>query len=71
MNPERRRQFVEDQAARRAGLLSEIRWLSERRRAHRAAAEDGNGDSFDRRVLDAVRCQGRRNGFDLGAEERP
>ncbi|MEM9409256.1 MAG: vWA domain-containing protein [Acidobacteriota bacterium] len=45
-NPDERRQLLEDQAARRRGLWSEVRWLSERRRAFLQGAESQRAETL-------------------------
>lgn len=45
-SPEERHQHLEDQAARRRGLWSEVRWLSERRRAFLLSAEAERTESL-------------------------
>jgi hypothetical protein len=48
---ERRRQYVEDLAAQRRGLQSEIEWFAEQREQYIEAHYGSQGESFDRRVI--------------------
>ena len=58
MDPDRRRQWIEDIAARRRGLLSEVAWLTERRKAYLEEKQGPKAqDAFDQQVLDAIREQ--------------
>jgi Mg-chelatase subunit ChlD len=73
MTPEQRVEYVDSMRERREGLLSEIRWLSKKRQDYLAARRGPAGDGFDRAVLEALRCQGRRVGlrFPEGAAVSP
>lgn len=67
MDPDTRRQWLEDMAARRRGLLSEVAWLTTQRRAYLEAKQGPERrDSFDEQVLDAIREQARRKCIQYG-----
>lgn len=75
LDPQKRREYLEAKAKRRAEIEAEIRKLTEQRRkyiaeARKKAASEAEADTLDTAVIKVLRAQAARKGFETPQEEQ-